>query len=100
MGVQRAQEEQDHSGMPRLYMCTETSDKMHKQDCQEMRKCDLGRVQGRLLQRVRDDPFPKTKPAPRSQTLVFPCRDRAPTGRAKIPQEDGSCSSCCGFARL
>ena len=39
--VQRAQEERDHSGMPRLHLCTETSDKMHKQDCQEMRKCEL-----------------------------------------------------------
>ena len=39
--VQRAQEERDHSGVPRLHMCAETSDKMHEQDCQEMRKCEL-----------------------------------------------------------
>ena len=38
--VQRAQEERDHSGVPRLHMCAETSDKMHEQDCQEMRKCE------------------------------------------------------------
>ena len=38
--VQRAQEERDHSGMPRLHLCAETSDEMHKQTCQEMRKCE------------------------------------------------------------
>ena len=48
--VQRAQEERDHSGMPRLHLCAETSDEMHKQACQEMRKCELVK---NILRRIR-----------------------------------------------